>query len=408
MQIIVNPHTLELNKTVDVNSGEYNIQECEFIFSNEYEGLTKMAIFSNEENSFQTIIINNTCIIPIEILQTEGTIGLGVYGYEVDGENLIKRYSPKPVFFNVELGSYQLANEITPPSPSVVEQILQELETLSNDVSTIQGQIEIINETLPTLATKDEIPTKVSELENDSNYATISQLPTKTSQLINDSGYITQADVPSKTSQLQNDSGFITNSVNDLENYTKTSDLSSVALSGAYSDLSGTPDLSVYSLITQTGNKIDLEINSSTYVLTAKLYDKNNNLISTSTGIDLPLETMVVGARYDDTTKSIILTLKNGQEVSFSIADLVSGLQTEITSENKLNADLVDDTNSTNKFVSSSDITNWNNKQNALTFDNTPTSGSNNPVTSGGIYTYISNIVGDINTALDTINGEVI
>jgi len=47
-------------------------------------------------------------------------------------------------------------------------------------------------------------------------------------------------------------------------------------------------------------------------------------------------------------------------------------------------------------------------KQNALTFDNTPTQSSTNPVTSGGIYTYITGIVGDINTALDTINGEVI
>lgn len=208
MQIKVNAHTIELNKTIDVNSGEYNINICEFTFSNEYEGLTKMAIFSNEESSYQVIITNNVCIIPSEILQSDGTIGLGVYAYEVDGDNLIKRYSPHPVFFNVELGSYQLANEITPPSPSVVEQILQELETLSDSVSVINGQIQTINETIPTLALKSEIPTKVS--------------------------------------QLQNDSGFINKNVDDLTNYTKASDLSPVATSGAYSDLSGTPDLSVY------------------------------------------------------------------------------------------------------------------------------------------------------------------
>ena len=35
-------------------------------------------------------------------------------------------------------------------------------------------------------------------------------VPTKTSQLQNDSGYITSGDVPTKTSQLQNDSGYIT------------------------------------------------------------------------------------------------------------------------------------------------------------------------------------------------------
>ena len=396
MQIIVNPHTIQLNKTETVNEGEYNINTCYFQFSEEYQGLSSVAVFTNGTDTYSQIISNNQCIIPSEVLQSEGTMMVGVYGYEVEGDNLIKRYSPTPVTFYVEKGSYTMTDEPTPPSPSVVEQLQAQITENANNITTLQGlvsantqAIETINQVLPTYAKKTEIPTKVSELQNDS-------------------GFITSADVPTKTSDLTNDSGFITKSVDDLENYTPTSDLSPVATSGAYSDLSGTPDLSLYSLITQTGNKIDLEINSSTYVLTAKLYDKNNNLISTSTGIDLPLETMVVGARYDDTTKSIILTLKNGQEVSFSVADLVSGLQTEITSTNKLNADLVDDTNSTNKFVNASDITNWNNKQNALTFDTTPTSESTNPVTSGGIYIYVNNIVGDINTALDTINGEVI
>ena len=40
--------------------------------------------------------------------------------------------------------------------------------------------------------------------------ATMSDLPTKTSDLTNDSGFITSADVPTKTSDLTNDSGFIT------------------------------------------------------------------------------------------------------------------------------------------------------------------------------------------------------
>lgn len=40
--------------------------------------------------------------------------------------------------------------------------------------------------------------------------ATLSDLPTKTSDLTNDSGFITSADVPTKTSDLTNDSKFIT------------------------------------------------------------------------------------------------------------------------------------------------------------------------------------------------------
>ena len=49
-----------------------------------------------------------------------------------------------------------------------------------------------------------------------------------------------------------------------------------------------------------------------------------------------------------------------------------------------------------------------NGKQDNLTFDSTPTQGSTNPVTSGGIVTYVTDVVGDINSVLDTINGEVV
>lgn len=45
-----------------------------------------------------------------------------------------------------------------------------------------------------------KIPTKTSQLQNDSNYATTSQLPSKTSQLTNDSGYLTSGNVVDRTS----------------------------------------------------------------------------------------------------------------------------------------------------------------------------------------------------------------
>lgn len=59
-------------------------------------------------------------------------------------------------------------------------------------------------------AKQSEIPTKVSQLENDSDYATKSELPKKTSELTNDSGFITISDVPTKVSQLENDSEYVT------------------------------------------------------------------------------------------------------------------------------------------------------------------------------------------------------
>ena len=65
----------------------------------------------------------------------------------------------------------------------------------------------------------------------------------------------------------------------------------------------------------------------------------------------MPLESVVVNGSYDKATKTIKLELKNGTSVDIPVADLVAGLQTQITVENKLSADLIDDTSSTNKFV---------------------------------------------------------
>ena len=66
-----------------------------------------------------------------------------------------------------------------------------------------------------------DVPTKTSDLTNDSGFITNADVPTKTSDLTNDSGFITSADVPTNTSDLTNDSGFIT--IASVP--TKTSDL---------------------------------------------------------------------------------------------------------------------------------------------------------------------------------------
>ena len=172
------------------------------------------------------------------------------------------------------------------------------------------------------LSNKPTIPDELKDLTDDSTHRTVTDTEKTT--------WNNKAEV----SDIPDVSNFITKDVNNLTNYT---------------------------LKTNTGSLIDLEINDTTYVVTMKLKDVDGNVISTDT-IDLPLETVVVSGRYDNTTKKVILTLENGSEVDFSIADLVAGLQTEITSSNKLASDLVDDTNSGNKFVTTSEKQTWNGK----------------------------------------------
>ena len=69
------------------------------------------------------------------------------------------------------------------------------------------------------------IPTKVSDLENDEWFITESDIPTKVSELENDTEFITNADVPTKLSELSNDEWFIKNTVDNLVNYYKKSEL---------------------------------------------------------------------------------------------------------------------------------------------------------------------------------------
>lgn len=63
------------------------------------------------------------------------------------------------------------------------------------------------------------IPTKTSQLQNDSNYATTSQLPSKTSQLTNDSDFTTRADTVLKTNTDYTFRNYALNSLNIDEKF---------------------------------------------------------------------------------------------------------------------------------------------------------------------------------------------
>lgn len=74
-------------------------------------------------------------------------------------------------------------------------------------------------------------------------------VPTATSDLSNDSGFITSSSLPTKTSDLTNDGS------DGTSTYVEADDLATVATTGAYSDLSGTPNLAT---VATTGAYSDL------------------------------------------------------------------------------------------------------------------------------------------------------
>ena len=155
--------------------------------------------------------------------------------------------------------------------------------------------------------------------------------------------------------------------------------------------------------------------------MTLNLKNAAGTTISTGS-VDLPLESVVVSGSYNSQTKKVVLTLQNGSTIEFSVADLISGLQSEITSNNKLSSDLVDDTNHTNKFVTAAQKTIIDSvktdyahtltlSQNLTTGDLTVGINNYNGTsldygTVEGIATrdYVDSLVGDLETILETLD----
>ena len=85
------------------------------------------------------------------------------------------------------------------------------------------------------LSDKPTIPSKTSDLQNDSGFLTQHQ---------DISGKADRSELPTKTSDLQNDSGFLTQH-QDISGKANTADLAPVATSGSYNDLSDKPTIPV-------------------------------------------------------------------------------------------------------------------------------------------------------------------
>ena len=124
-------------------------------------------------------------------------------------------------------------------------------------------------------------------------------------------------------------------------------------------DVGALPDTTRYAAA------LSLTIDSSTFVVTGQLKDQNGDNLGTAQTIDLPLESVVVGGSYNSQTQKVVLTLQNGNTIEFSVADLVSGLQTELSETNKLNPAYINYDN-THRAVSDAEKSEWNGKQDAI------------------------------------------
>ena len=286
MQIKVTQNEVKINKDI-LNDGEYNIHKCQFDFGEEYKGLVQKAVFTlNDDTPYLMTIVNNECNIPIEVLE-EGVLKIGVYAYETNNDELVLRYSPSPDIIHVFDGSYvKDAQNTEPITPTDKEQIEEAITNLQNDVNDLEEN-------------------KQDTLVSGENIKTIN------GESVLGSGNI-EIDLSNYYNKQEIDQSQASQNANISKNADDIATLNN--------------NLTNYSLITETGSQIALNVNSSNYQMTAILKDKNGNTIYTSNIIDLPIESMIVNVTYDSTTKEIVFTLQNGTTLRVSVADLVSGL----------------------------------------------------------------------------------
>lgn len=327
MLIQVNPHRIVLNKTNEVNSGEYNVNECTFEFSQEYEGLTKVAVFSLCDGTTRNItILNNRCIIPTEVLQETGQVQIGVYGYATQDNELVLRYSPTPQNFVVRLGSYKEGTEPVAPTPTDWEILVEQVSDIAEDVSSIHEDISGINGEI------SGINTDIRDLQD--TKANISDLATvaftgEFSDLKNIPSYATTQQL---NQEIQDRQDADVNLQSQIDAISVSSDVVDVV--GTYQELVD------YDTQHLKDNDIVKVLQDSTHnnALSYYRWDKETSTWS------------YVGSEGPFYTKSETVALLNDKQ---DVIDI----------DNMLSSDLVDDTNSTNKFVTQADINNWNNKE---------------------------------------------
>lgn len=325
---------------------------------------------------------------------------------ELDDNALVTSSALNDINDRLIIVESEAANHVTAEEYSVIESVVRDTYT-KQEIDTMLADIDGGSADLTNYYTKSQsdaryaqgtIPTKISQLSNDVGVLTSESDPVFTASA---AAGITTSDITNWNSKTSN-TGTVTqvkvgttaynpsNGVVSLPAYpsavtestvsgwgfTKNAGtITGITMNGSSKGTSGVIDLGTVLTSHQdisgkadksaTISSLGLTLNPSDYKLTLSGTKADGTTFTVSDVIDLPLESVVVNGSYNNTTKKVVLTLQNGNTIDFSIADLVSGLQTQITSTNKLSADLISD-GTTNKVVTATEKSTWNGKQDTI------------------------------------------
>lgn len=197
MKITANRKAVQLIDAEEFLSGAYNDITIDVELSEEYRSLTSFVTFNDKKTPVIAGKVSTPCL-------GEGLCRIGVYAVNIDNNNVVLRYSPKPVDILITTGTWnnRIAESDT-PTASEAEKIYtlidnaiaagqlkgdkgepfkysdftpEQLESLRGPQGKTgpkgqKGDSYILTNADKTeIAQKVKLPTKTSELENDSNF----------------------------------------------------------------------------------------------------------------------------------------------------------------------------------------------------------------------------------------------
>lgn len=256
MKFILNKDTLEVDEVVVGNSGSVNYYEAEVEYDESWNDLNIEAILVKKDNDVGTSIavINNKFFIDKKLY---GSYCIGFVGYTIENDKKTYQISSNllKLYFEKGAGEIETENEEL-PTPTEWEIYIAQIKKLISGITSI-----------PSGGTTGQALVKKSDVDNDFEWKTIqgggtgsgavNSVNGKTGDVnlnAEDVGALPNTTkVPTKTSELNNDSGFITGYTEtdptvpshvksitqaNITNWNNKSDFS-----GNYNDLSNKPTI---------------------------------------------------------------------------------------------------------------------------------------------------------------------
>ena len=193
----------------------------------------------------------------------------------------------------------------------------QVTQIVNNALSNYYTQVQV-NNLLSTKANTTDIPTKVSELENDSGFT--SNAGTVTSVAVRMNGQTKGTVTSSGTIDL----GTVITSHQSLDGYVKTEDLATVATTGDYNDLENKPTMPTVNNGTLTIQKNGANVQTFTA-------NQNTNVTA---NIEVPIKTSELTNDGDGTEGSSYITNTEFNSELDSKQDKITGAATSVISDN--------------------------------------------------------------------------